>query len=279
MKLDLNAAWDQAVRLIGANREVVLVLGGVFFFLPYVLFTLLVPIPDFAGVAGPQGESATALMAAMNGFMADYWWALLLFSLVLSAGAIAVMAVVGDPARPTVGTAMARGGRFLPTSVASQLLTSLATSLVLFVAAFLGALTGSRGLAATLSIFALPVIIWLMTRWSLSGAVIAIDRTANPIAALRRSWRLTHNNSLRLVAFYVLLFAAFFVVWQVLGLVVSLVVALLSAELARVLGALLSGLLFTVLFLLGYAVLASVHRQFARAERTRDAGPGATDAV
>ncbi len=270
MKLDLNAAWDQAVRLIGANREVLLVLGGVFFFLPYVLFSLLVPMPDFATVAGPQGENPNALMAAMNGFMADYWWALLLFSLVLAAGAIAVMAVIGDPARPTVGAAMARGGRFLPTSFASQVLTSFATSLVLFVAAFLGALTGSRGVAATLSIFVLPVIIWLMTRWSLSGAVIAIERTVNPIAALRRSWRLTDNNSLRLIAFYVLLFAAFFVVWQVLGLVISLIVALLSADLARVLEALLSGLLFTALILIGYAVLASVHRQFARAERTAE---------
>ncbi len=270
MKLDLNAAWDQAVRLIGANREVLLVLGGVFFFLPYVLFSLLVPMPDFATVAGPQGENPTALMAAMNGFMADFWWALLLFSLVLAAGAIAVMAVIGDPARPTVGAAMARGGRFLPTSFASQVLTSFATSLVLFVATFLGALTGSRGVAATLSIFALPIIIWLMTRWSLSGAVIAIDRTANPIAALRRSWRLTDNNSLRLIAFYILLFAAFFVIWQVLGLMISLIVALLSAELARVLEALLSGLLFTALILIGYAVLASVHRQFARAERTAE---------
>ena len=273
MKLDLNAAWDQAVRLIGANREVLLVLGGVFFFLPYVLFSLLVPVPDFATIAGPQGQNPNALMAAMNGFMADYWWAGLLFSLVLAAGAIAVMAVVGDPARPTVGTAMARGGKFLPTSFASQVLTSFATSLVLFVAALLGALTGSQAVAATLSIFALPVIIWLMTRWSLSGAVIAIERIANPIAALRRSWRLTDNNSVRLLAFYVLLFAAFFVVWQVVGLVISLIVALLSADLARMLEALLSGLLFTVLILIGYAVLASVHRQFARAERTREPEP------
>lgn len=269
MKLNLNAAWDQAVRLIGANREVVLVLGGVFFFLPYVLFTLLVPVPDFTSVAGPSGENAPALMAAMNGFMVEYWWALLLFALVLSAGAIAVMAVIGDPARPTVGTAMTRGGTYLPTSFAAQLLTSLATTLVVFVATFIGALTGSQGIAATLALCTLPVIVWLMTRWSLSGAVIAIDRTANPVAALRRSWRLTDGNGLRLVAFYVLLFAAFFVVSQVLGLVVRVLVALPSAEVARVLGALLSGLLFAALILLGYAVLASIHRQFARAERTR----------
>ncbi len=277
MKLDLNAAWDQAVRLIAANREVMLVLGGVFFFLPYVLFTLLVPVPDFASVAGPSGQNAPALMAAMNGFVAEYWWALLLFALVLSAGAIAVMAVIGDPSRPTVGTAVTRAGVYLPTTFATQVITSFATTLVMVLATFLGALTGSEGVAATLSVFALPVIIWLMTRWSLSGAVIAIDRTANPVAALRRSWRLTAGNGMRLVAFYVLLFAAFFVVSQVLSLVVRLIVALPSADIARVLGALLSGLLFAALILVGYAVLASIHRQFARAERTREADTSAPD--
>jgi hypothetical protein len=277
MKLDLNAAWDQAVRLIGANREVMLVLGGVFFFLPYVLFSLLVPVPDFATIAGPSGENRPALQAAINGFLAQYWWALVLLALAVSAGAIAVMAVIGDPARPTVGTAMARGGKFLPASIAAQLLSSLATSLVLFVATLLGVLTGSESVAATMSIFALPIIIWLTTRWSLSGAVIAIERAANPLAALRRSWRLTDGNSLRLVAFFVLLFAAFFVVSQVLGFAIGVAVALPGPEMARILGALLSGLLLTAILLVTYAVVASIHRQFARVERTRDTGAGAPE--
>lgn len=267
MKLDLNAAWDQAVRLIAANREVLLVLSGVFFFLPYALFGLLIPAPDFATVAGPAGENAPALMAAMNGFLAEYWWALLLLALVQTAGALAVMAVIGDPARPTVGAAMRRGGAFLLPNVGAQLLTSLVTTLVLFVAILLGALTGSQTVAAALSVFSLPVIIWLMTRLSLTGAVIAIEQVANPVRSLRRSWRLTAGNGARLVAFYLLLFAAFFVISQVLGLVVGLLTALPGAEVARVLGALFTGLLYAALILIGYAVLASVHRQLARAER------------
>lgn len=269
MKLDLNAAWDQAVRLFGANREVMLVLGGVFFFLPYVLFSLLVPVPDFATIAGPSGDNREALAAALNGFFAEYWWALLLLVLAVSAGSIAVMAVIGDPTRPTVGKAMARGGSFLPTSIGMQILSSLATSVVLFVATLLGLLTGSPGIATTFSLFSLPVIIWMSTRWSLGGAAIAIEKIANPLTALRRSWRLTDGNGLRLFAFYLLLFAAFFVVSQVIGLVIRLIVALPGAEVARVVGALLSGLVLTAILLMMYAVLASVHRQFARVERTR----------
>lgn len=267
MKLDLNAAWDQAIRLTAANREMLLVLGGVFFFLPYVLFLLTVPIPDFATIAGPSGDNTPALMAAMNGFLADYWWALLLLVVVQTAGAIAVMAVIGDPKRPTVSEAMRRGGVYLLSNIGAQFLTSLATTAVLFVALLLGALTGSQAVAATLSVFSLPVVVWLMTRLSLSGAAIAIEGVANPFLALRRSWRLTGGNGLRLVAFYVLLFLAFFVISQVLGLLVGLLTALPGAEIAHVLGALFSGLIYAALSLIAYAVLASVHRQLARAER------------
>ena len=101
-KLDLNSAWDQAVQLMAANREVVAVLSGVFFFLPYVLFLLFVPMPDFQSVAGPSGENSAALMAAVNGFIADYWWAILALVVVQTIGAIAVMAVIGGRAGPDV---------------------------------------------------------------------------------------------------------------------------------------------------------------------------------
>ncbi|WP_133364714.1 hypothetical protein [Qipengyuania sediminis] len=276
MKLDLNAAWDQAVRLIAFNREVVLVLAGVFFFLPQVLFLLLVPIPDLAAAA-PAGESSPAMVAAINGFIAEYWWAILLLTLVQTLGGIAVMAVVGDPARPTVSDAMRRGGTYLLSSIAAQLLISFALTLVFFAAIFAGAVTGSRALVVTLSLFVLPLILWLGTRLSLSGASIAIERIGNPVTALRRSWRLTDGSGFRLTAFYILLFAAFFVISQVLGLVVTLVTALLGAELAKVLDALFGGLIYAALMVVAYAVLASVHRQLAREQRVSVPGTPAGD--
>lgn len=277
MKLDLNAAWDHAVRLIAANREVMLVLAGVFFFLPYALFLLLVPVPDFAAVAGPSGENSPALMAAVNGFLAEYWWAILLLVLAQTVGGLAVMAVVGDPARPTVREAMRRGAAYLPASVVAQLLTSLASMLAVVVAILLGALTGSQALAGALALFALPVVIWIMTRWSLSGAAIAIERLGNPVAALRRSWRLTKGNSLRLFAFYVLLLAAYFVITLVLDLLVRIATALPGAQIAEILGALLSSMISAVMVAIGYAVLAAVHRQLARAERVSVPGTAHAD--
>jgi hypothetical protein len=206
-------------------------------------------------------------MAAMNAFIAAFWWAILLLVLVQTVGGLAVMAVVGDPARPTVNAAMRRGAIYLPSHLGTQLLTSLLTMMVFLVAILLGALTGSRAVAGTLAVFALPVIVWLMTRLSLGGAAIAIEGIANPLAALRRSWQLTRSSGLRLFAFYALLFAAFFVLSQVLGLLIALATALPSASIAEILDALLTSFVYSLLIAVIYAVLASVHRQLARAER------------
>lgn len=267
MKLDLNAAWDQAMRLIGMNREVVLVLAGIFFFLPSVLFTLLIPIPDFAAVAGPAGGDTTAIMAEAEGFVRQYWWAILLMTLVQIVGAVAVMAVLGDPSRPTVGGAISRGVRFVPTSVGAQLVLTALVTVAIFLMLMIGALTGSKAVAATMGLMSLPVILWLLTRFSLVSPTIAIEQVMNPVAAIRRSWHLTKGNGLRLAVFYLLLLIAFIVISQVIGLVVIALAALLEEDFAKIVEALLSGLVGSLLTLVGYAVLASVHRQFARSER------------
>ena len=44
MKLDLSAAWDGAMTMIRANREVVTVLAGVFFLLPNLAFSLILSL-------------------------------------------------------------------------------------------------------------------------------------------------------------------------------------------------------------------------------------------
>jgi len=275
MKLDLNAAWDQAVRLIGMNREVMLILSGVFFFLPYVMFTLLVPMPDIQAAAGPAVADTSLLAAELNGFIRQYWWAILLASAVQTAGALAVMAVLGDPRRPTVQAAIARGSALLPSSLLASALATCAAIAAVFFAILIGALTGSEVLTKTLALCAGPLALWLWTSLSLSSPAIAIEKIANPLAALRRSWRLTDGSRLRLAVFYVLLLVAFVVMFQVIGLAVSVLTALLSAESAIVVSTLLLGIVQATFSLLFFAVQASVHRLLARAERALESDSGA----
>ena len=46
----MNRAWNDALRLLRASRDVILIVAGAFFFLPYFAFMLLTPDP-LAGLA------------------------------------------------------------------------------------------------------------------------------------------------------------------------------------------------------------------------------------
>lgn len=271
MKLDLNSAWESAVKLVRKNREMVLVLAGVFFFLPYVVFSLFVPMDGFA-MAAESGDRA-AMIAAFNAFAADYWWAVLLLSLIQTIGATAIMAVIGDPARPTVNDAMTRGLTLLPSQIGAQIISSFALLVIFMLAVLLGSLGGSGAMATTFGILTLPVLLYLWARFSLSAPTVAIDRQFNSFRAVTSSWRLTRGSGMRLFAFYLLLLVAFFVVGQVLGLLISLFTALPGEELARILDAVLSGLLNASFAVIIYAVFAAVHRQLAQAARVRSRDP------
>ena len=267
MKLDLNSAWDSAMKLIGGNREVILVLAGVFFFLPYVVFSLLVPTDALTAAGTAETMDRAAMEGALIAFTAQYWWAIVLLALVQTVGATAVMAIIGDPARPTVGDAMKRGAVLLISQLAAQMLMSVGMVILFMIALMIGALGGSHGLIMVLAVLSIPVIIYLAARLSLAGATIAIARMANPVAALGASWRLTKANGLRLAAFYTLLIVAFLVIGQVIGLLISLLTALPGADFAAILDALLSGLLNAAFAVMIYAVFAAVHRQLAQAAR------------
>lgn len=63
MKFDSNLAWKQASSSIGANREVLLALAGVFFLLPSLVFALFLPAPEPVA-----GQSEAQMMAGMEAY-------------------------------------------------------------------------------------------------------------------------------------------------------------------------------------------------------------------
>lgn len=263
MKLDLSAAWDGAMAMIRTNREVVLVLTGVFFFLPYLAFSLLLPDTGIAEASAANEGDMDAIAAIVMDFYAEYWWALLLLALIQSVGALASLAVLGDDARPTVGDAIRRGITLLPTQLGAQLIAALAIFAPIVMTGAIGVATGSPALAGLLPLIALPVVVYIVVKFSLSSPVIAVDQTRNPLAALTGSWRLTKGNSFRLFFFFLLLIVAFVVASTVLNLIIGLVLALLGEQL-QLIGLAISGALINAIFsLVAYAVLASVHHQLS----------------
>ncbi|TAD84636.1 MAG: hypothetical protein EAY70_01130, partial [Sphingomonadales bacterium] len=101
VKLDMGQAWTQATGMIGANRDLVSVLAGIFLFLPLfvVVYLLLTSGMDFGG--GGQPDPAR-VSAQINAFLLANWWAVLLAVIGQLCGGIAILALLGDPARPTV---------------------------------------------------------------------------------------------------------------------------------------------------------------------------------
>ena len=257
MTFDMTAAWREATAMISANREVMLTVAGIFFLLPALLLGFSTPaIPMMVGT--PE-----VMQAEMAAFYRSYGWLYALTFMVQIVGYLALLALLRDRRRPTVGEAISAALRGLLPAVGTVLVLAIAFTMVVIAAALLMALLGAGGAAALLGIVLMPALVWLLVRVSLWQPVIAIDRVANPIRVIGRSWALTRGNGLRLFVFYLLLFIAYIVVSIVIGLVASGLLLALGETAALIVGAIVSGLIGTVAAVIFVAVLAAVHRQLA----------------
>ena len=137
MKLEMNRAWGQAMALIGAKKDVVFVVAGVLFFLPYLIF--LMAMPQVAAMSDPA--TAEAAFEQMGAFYADAWWAMLLISILQGIGMLGLLALLTDHRRPTVGEALKIG--------ASKILSYLAAYILLAIAVGMVAMLLIGGAAAT----------------------------------------------------------------------------------------------------------------------------------
>jgi hypothetical protein len=263
MKFDMGAAWNEAMRLLAANRQVVAIVAGVFFFLPYLAFMLLfmnqMEALEASQMANPEPG---AVGKAMFGFYGEIWWVLVLMAVIQAIGMLGLLALLTDRSRPTVGQALAIGAKLFLPYLGAQLIVSVVLGiLMLFPFAVAGA--ASPGAGVLVGIVAVIAVACLFTKFILVPPVIAIERQTNPLAALGRSWRLTKGNSLRVFFFLLLLLIAVVVIGSVVGMVVGLVFALFGATGALIGQAIVSGLLNATWVVLFLAVLAAIHRQLA----------------
>ena len=267
MKFDSNRAWSEATASASANREVLLAVAGVFFLLPGLASVLF--LSDFqADMMANFGNPAAAerIMAGMTGPVVGFG----LISFVLQAtGYLAMLALLTDRTRPTVGEAIGSAARALPSVIGAALLFlvgyMLAMGIFAMLAAALGAVTGLGALAAISVLLLIASVVYTMVKLSLILPVIVIDNVHNPMAALVRSWRLTKGNSMRLLLFYLLLGIAYLVIVMVIGMVSMALVALIAGQgkVSLLIGGLVSGIIGAAASALFAAILAAIHRQLA----------------
>lgn len=263
IKLDLGKAWETAMALLSANKSVVLIMAGVFFFLPSAITTIATPEPVELNAmieAGP-GANPQAIGEAFLAYLGNIWWILLLSTLVTVIGTLGLLALLRHPSRPTVGEAIGLAAGGLPTAIGVTLLTLLIALTVVIVPALLGALI-SPLLAGLFYFIGIVVAVYFSVKFSLTSPIIAIEGVRNPVTALTRSWKLTKGNSLRLFAFYLLLGICIIVLGLIFGLVMGLF-SVLGDQIGlffTAVGSALFGMAYTSVFI---AVIAAVHQQLS----------------
>jgi hypothetical protein len=264
--LDMGKAWTQATGMLGANRDLVSVLAGLFLFVPLfvVMIALLGAEIDFGAPGSDPDPERVA--AQINAVLAANWAPLLLAILGQLAGGIAILALLGDPRRPTVREVLARVPRLLLPMLGAQLLSGVLIQLPSILAGLLpepgAAVAGFAALAAGL---------YLTVKFSVVSAVVVIDRQSNPIAATRRSWRMTGGNGLRLFVFYAMLGMVGAVIGLILVLVVGLALSVLGDRAALIGNAAFAALLFSLFYTISYALTAAIHRQLSQEPRDVEA--------
>ena len=259
MKFDSNRAWKQASSQVSANRDLLIALSGVFFLLPVLAFSLFLPQPK------PQpGMPANEMMALARGYYLSALPFVMPMVLLQATGTMAMLTLFTDRRRPTVGQSIKRGLSAILPYIGAQLILGIGLGVATSIVAALASLTRSVPVVVIALVAIVVGALYVVVKTSLSAPVIVVEHVRNPLKALRRSWRLTGHNSVRIALFYLLVLVAFAVVISVAMAIVGIVLALLASHgIARVIAAVVSSALGTTMSVYFIAILAAVHRQLA----------------
>lgn len=261
MKFDMSKAWNEAVAMIRANSEVLLVVAGIFFFLPSLVMTIA--MPEMSQMTAFDPENIQALSSQLQQIYADFWWLIALAFLLQLVGYLALLALLRDDARPTVGEAIRTGVVGLLPAIGAYLLFAFGLGIMLALLIAPVAAVGGGGLAAIAVIAGIVAMVYVSVKFSLAAPVIAIEKIFNPITVLKRSWRLTKGNSLRIFGFFVLIMLVYMVLSMLVGMLIMGLLALLGDTAGTLVNGVLSGVLGAIATVVFVAVLAAIHRQLA----------------
>lgn len=198
----LDRAWQQATAWFAAHRDPLLILAGVFLFLPAFAQALFVPPPPLTGL-GQNDIDALAQYVSANG----HW--LFLLGLPTLIGSLAITRLALDRGGTAIGEILGAAVRLLPTAFFVNVLMQLSV--------FGGLL-----------LFLVPGL-YLLGRVSLAFPALVSRASLNPMDALSDSWNLSRGNGWRLA----LLVLVVFLVATVVTLALTSTVGILAALVVR----------------------------------------------
>lgn len=258
MQFNMSDAWRDATAMMARNREVLLIVAGLFFFLPSVVLGLAMGDLQEMAVANPENA-----VAVMSSFYGSWWWLILAMSIASIVGYLALLALLRDHRRPTVGEAIKIGLSGVLTTLAVAIIVWLGLGIVLGLLIAASAATGSAAVAVVVGALAFVLAVYVVVKMSLTGPVIAIEKVYNPFTVLIRSWQLTKGNSLRLFLFYLLLIVVYIVLAMLLGIVTGILTIALGPSVGLPVNAAISAVLSAGVTVVFVAVIAASHRQLS----------------
>jgi hypothetical protein len=261
-KFDGNLAWKQASAAVATNRDLLLALAGVLFFLPSFALIMLFKQPQM-----PANATAEQMLPVVRGFLTTMAPWFLIGSVVQALGQLALVELLGRGGRPTVGEALRRGLASLPSFIAVQLIIGFLMMAVLALAMTLGSLVAPVvGVA-----LGLYLVIQAFARLVTASAVIVLERRLNPFAALMRAVLLSRGNGFRIGNFLFLLAAAAAIVLMVLSVVIGILAALTIGEgrVAEIVTGFVSSAASAVALTYFVAIVVAMHRQLTVANAAR----------
>ena len=246
MTMSYNAAWDDTVRLFRSHASLIAAVAGFFIFLPNLLLGHFVPQPEQATA------TLQAIFAALNDYIALNWHWLFLNVLVNMVGALAILLLIFDERRPTVGGAIVGALILLP---------------FYFVASFLSGLIVLGGL-----ILLIVPGLYLYGRLAPLGPVIVAENRRNPFDAIARSFAVTRGNGWAVLGFVLLIIIASLLVTVAVGAVLGLILLLLlGSGIGGFLVLIVETALEAIMTTLLVVVMAAIYRTLAGADSARTA--------
>ena len=200
-KLNYMQCWNGAMALLGAHREAILAIAGVFLFLPSFLFAQFVAQPVLTG-----DEDLNALMAAYSAYFDENALAIMASNLVISFGGLAIYFILAPSRNHTV---------------AEDLATALKLFVIYLMANLLVALVAVPGLF----LFLIPGF-YLFARFLLVPVVIADQGVRNPVEPLKQSWSLTSGNGFSILLFILIIAVVGMITIGVLSAVTGIIAGL-----------------------------------------------------
>lgn len=237
MPFSYDRVWADLVAMVRANMTVLMTLSGAFLFLPAFALWIYAPMP-----APPEGADSADGIRLLTEYYQGNWPFLLLVNIVGNFGQAAILILLLDRDRPTVGDALGQAARILPVFFLVGIVTSLAIGFGLL-------------------LFIIPGV-FLLGRFIITAPVLVAEEVSSPAEIIRRAWSYTAGLSWRVAGLTLLIGIVAWVALSAASSVMSVLAGLLlSAELTSIVTAFADAISGAALSLLIAVMSAAIYRQ------------------